>query len=54
MNKDGICGKNLILKIAGCFDRYEELGLWPMGVGSGGQDWPCPPLDFHTWYKFSK
>jgi len=22
-----------------------------MGVGSGGQEGPCPLLDFHTWYN---
>jgi len=25
-----------------------------MGVGSGGQEGPWSPLDFHTWYKYSR
>jgi len=25
-----------------------------MGVGSGGQEGPWPPCDFHTWYRCSK
>jgi len=25
-----------------------------MGIGSGEVGGPWPPLDFHTWYKFSR
>jgi len=27
--------------------------VWAIGVGSGGQG-AVAPLDFHTWYKYSR
>jgi len=31
-----------------------NFGKTSMGVGSGGQRAVAPPMDFQTWYKYSR